>query len=113
MLKLYVERGEDDNSPGNAGGAQDGGLVQAGTGIMENLEDHSVHDEELLKLGCCYQQESIQDIKLGVDLSEAQQREIMGTLRGYSDVFTDVPGKSNLIEHHINLTDVSPVRSKP
>ena len=37
---------------------------------------------------------------------------MMKILETYEGVFTDVPGKSNLIEHRILLNNEDPVRSK-
>ena len=48
-----------------------------------------------------------------MNLGEAQQGEIIDVLGKYSDVFTDVPGKSNLIQHRVELTENEPIRSKP
>ena len=47
-----------------------------------------------------------------MNLGEAQQ-ETTNVLGKYSDVFTDVPGKINLIEHRVELTENEPIRSKP
>ena len=35
----------------------------------------------------------------------------MNTLSECGEVFTDIPGKSNVIEHKIELIDTSPIRS--
>ena len=37
----------------------------------------------------------------------------MDVLGKYSDVFTDVPGKTNLVEHRVEPTENKPIRSKP
>ena len=66
-----------------------------------------------MDLGSFQQKESLQDVCLGMNLGEAQQDEIMGILRKYSDVFTDVSGKTNLIEHRVEPTKNEPIRSKP
>ena len=66
-----------------------------------------------MDLGSFQQKEGLQDVCLGMNLGEAQQDEIMDVLRKYSDVFTDVLGKPNLIEHRVELTENEPIRSKP
>ena len=48
-----------------------------------------------------------------MDLKEDQQKQMMKILETYKGVFTDVPGKSNLIEHRIMLNNEDTVRSKP
>ena len=52
-------------------------------------------------------------MQFGVDLTEDQQKEMMKILEIYKEVFTDVPGKSNLVEHRIILNNEDPVRYKP
>ena len=47
-----------------------------------------------------------------MNLGKAQHGEIMDVLGKYSDVFTDVSGKTNLIEHRIELPKNEPIRSK-
>ena len=56
---------------------------------------------------------SLQDICLEVNLGEARQREIMNVLGKFSDVFTDVLGRANLIEQRIELNENEQIRSKP
>ena len=64
-------------------------------------------------MGRCHQKEDIRDIQLGVNLTEDQQKEMMKILETYKEVFTDAPGKSNLIVHWIVLNNENSVRSKP
>ena len=54
----------------------------------------------------------IRDIHFEVNLTEDQQKEMMKILDTYKGVLTNVPGKSNLIEHRIILNNEDPVRSK-
>ena len=37
----------------------------------------------------------------------------MNTLSSHEEVFLDIPGKTNIVEHKIELTDNNPVRSRP
>ena len=34
-------------------------------------------------------------------------------IRRYRDVFTDVPGETDVIQHRVKLTDDTPIRCKP
>lgn len=45
-------------------------------------------------------------------MSEERKRQVIGLLEEYADVFSNVPGKTNLAEHEIKLTSDKPVRSK-
>ena len=44
--------------------------------------------------------------------NEDQQREVRQLLEEYGDVLTDIPGKTNLAECNIELTDDIPFRIK-
>ena len=82
-------------------------------GTTQGQEDYSIDEEALMDLGSFQQKEGLQDVCLGVNLGEAQQGEIMNVLGKYSDVFTDLPGKTDLIKHRVELTEDEPIRSKP
>ena len=73
----------------------------------------SVDEEELLELGGHGQKETLRDVKLGFGLTKSQKENIWQVLGAYDSVFTDVPGKSNVIQHQITLTDSTSIRSKP
>ena len=49
------------------------------------------------------------DEKLGVGLTKSQEENVWQVLETYDSVFTDVPGKSNVIQHQITLTDSTPI----
>ena len=71
------------------------------------------HKEALIDLGSFQQKEGLQDVCLGVNLGEAHQVEILNVLGKYSGVFSDLPGKTDLIKHRVELTGNEPIRSKP
>ena len=47
------------------------------------------------------------------ELTEEQRGEVMKVLEECQDVFTDVPGLTNLGEHSITLTTEEPIHSRP
>ena len=113
MLKKYIERDDQDGAPQQN---SDNNLVMSCdvcTGIIGGNEDLSVNDEEMMELANCHQKETAKDVKLGIELTKTQQEEMMDTLVRYTEVFSDIPGKTNMIEHKIELTDNNPVRSRP
>ena len=67
----------------------------------------------MMELANCHQKETVQDVKLGIELTKIQQEEMMNTLARHTEVFSDTPGKTDMIEHKIELTDNNPVRSRP
>ena len=128
MLKPYFARKSDVESFEDTTTEPEGTkTIQASIGIAgnhaeSNSEVHesdsyddkpSVDEEELLGLGGHGQKETLRDVKLGLGLTKSQEENVRQVLRAYDCVFTDVPGKSNVIQHQITLTDSAPIRSKP
>ena len=58
-------------------------------------------------------QESISDVSINCELDEEQKNEVQNLLYEYSDVFTDIPGFTDIAEHDIVLTSQQPVRCRP
>ena len=52
-------------------------------------------------------------MKLGLGLTKPQEENVWQVLGAYDSVLTDVPGKSNVIQHQITLTNSTLIRSKP
>ena len=59
------------------------------------------------------QREGVRDVKLGDELPEDQRRVLKDLVWRYPDVFTDMPGETDSIQHQIRLTDDTPIRCKP
>ena len=127
MLKPYFERKSDVDSFGDTiTEPEETKTIQASVGIAgnqagSNAEVHesdsyddkpSVEEEELLELGGHSQKETLRDEKLGLGLTNSQEENVWQVLGAYDSVFTDVPGKSNVIQLQITLTDSTPIRSK-
>ena len=68
------------------------------TGIVGENEDLSVNNDEMMELANCHQKETVQDIKLGVELTKTQQEEMMSTLSRHDEVFSDIPGITDMIK---------------
>ena len=66
-----------------------------------------------MELANCHQKETVKDVKLEIELTKLQQEEMMDTSVRYTEVFSDIPGKTDMIEHKIELTDNNPDRSRP
>ena len=59
------------------------------------------------------QREGVRDVKLGDELPEDQRRVLKDQVLRYPDVFTDMTGETDVIQHQIRLTDDTPIRCKP
>ncbi|KAK7110259.1 hypothetical protein V1264_014164 [Littorina saxatilis] len=99
LLKLYVERPPE--------------AVQVAASVEEPAELDEFDGEELLELGDFHKKEGVDDVKLGPDLTEDQQKELHDFMGDFTHRFSDVPGSTSLVEHEVHLTSDVPVRSKP
>jgi len=70
-------------------------------------------DGDELSLFTSAQTETFKDVKVNPELTEEQRGEAMKVLEGFQDVFTDVPGLTNLENHSITLTTEEPIHSRP
>ena len=112
LLKKYVARDETDNKEIDVSGSV---LKVTGAAIIEFSEstsDDAVDDDNLLELGTCQSKESITDVRYGQQLTLDQQQELQPVISEYKHIFTDLPGTTDLIKHHVNVTCSDPVRSE-
>ena len=85
----------------------------AGASIIEYEEGEGIVDEEeLLTLGQLRGKENITDVQYGDRLTQNQRAQVEEIIGEFSDVFTDIPGNTNLIEHKIETTSTIPVKAK-
>ena len=112
-LKKYIERADQDGAPQQNSGDNQIMSCDVCTGIIGRNEDLSVNDDNMMELANCHQKETVQDVKLGVKLTKTQQEVVMNTLSRHEKLFSDIPGKTNMIKHKIELTENNPVRSRP
>jgi hypothetical protein len=126
LLKKYVTR-ESHEGPDNTGGKSDevekvGILEVVSVAVIEEEEKEEEIDsvEDLtgekqidIELPRFQAKETVQDVHINPELTSEKRRQLQDLVREYSDVFTDVPGNTILIEHEIKLTSTTPVRSRP
>lgn len=95
MLRLWVDREESVLSVKTIGP-----LIQEEEGMAEISPSPT-------------QTESVKDIAINPELSPDQRKEIDSILMEYADIFTDLPGRTNLVEHHIQTTTEIPIHQRP
>ena len=100
LLKLYHDR-EVTEDP----------VEIIGAVVLEPLDKEETDAD--LDLYSNQQTETYKDVQIDESLSVEQQQELKELIKEYQDVFTDIPGRTNLGEHSIQLTSADPVRSKP
>ena len=108
MLKKYISREPE----GNVVPVDDtDGATVAVAGVIHQDIDPELG--EVPDLEGYRQREGVRDVKLGDELPEDQRRVLKDLVRRYPDVFTDMPGETDVIQHQIRLTDDTPIRCKP
>ena len=108
MLKKYISREPEENvvSVDDTDGA-----TVAVAGVIHQDVDPELG--EVPDLEGYRQREGVRDVKLGDELPEDQRRVLKDLVRRYPDVFTDMPGETDVIQHQIKLTNDTPIRCKP
>ena len=108
LLKRYHVLSEelmskaDDNVRGPLLETVCSAIVEATDGTQE-----AASNDRLLELRNCLSTESFEDVKYGDGLIKEQMGEVVGLVREFMGVFTDLPGTTTVVSHHIRLmTDV-------
>ena len=108
MLKKYIVR-EPKVDMVHTSNKDDATIAVAGV----IYQDTGPELGEVPDLEGYYQKEGVRDVKLGEDLFEDQRRMFKDLTRRYPNVFTDMPGETDVIQHRVKLTDDTPIRCKP
>ena len=69
------------------------------------VEQSAVNDAALLSTYNLKQKETFEDVVMNEELDEEKKTEVKELLKEYKQIFSDVPTKTNLIEHKVELTD--------
>ena len=72
-----------------------------------------VESTDFLEIGEYVAKESVSDVAIGDNLSNEQRAEFLDLANEFQSLFTEAPGTTSLIQHHIKLTSDQPVRSRP
>ena len=108
MLKKYIAR-EPEVNVVHTSNKDDSTIAVAGV-IYQDIDSEL---GEVPDLEGYHQKEGVKDVKLGEDLSEDQRRMLKDLTRRYPEVFTDMPGEIDVIQHRVKLTDDTPICCKP
>ncbi len=88
-------------------------VIPEETDNLTDEPDELTNSDDLLHLPPLESKESAKDVYISPDLTADQVKEVKRIFGNCKNVLTDVPGKTNLGEHVIELTDQEPVRCKP
>lgn len=80
-----------------------------------------LHDEEepdddipnIIAFAEAIQTQTIKDVKISEDLTKDQRHAAIQLLHEYKDFFSDIPGRTTVIEQKIVLTTNTSIRVKP
>ncbi|XP_038062382.1 uncharacterized protein LOC119732846 [Patiria miniata] len=109
LLKKYVRR-EDEKSEVMSVSNH---LSLACAGIVEAADEDFDDDTPALELPPLEQNEYSTDVHIDENRSEPETQSVRNLLEEYTDVFTDMPGRTHLVEYTVKLTTDAPIRSKP
>ena len=114
MLRKYLVRKTIDNGMVILCGCRHLEIATGGMAENDSLEETDTCEERSDDIKYCPLRatQTWKDVKISTDLNDDQQREVRQLLEEYSDVLTDIPGKTNLAECNIELTDDIPFRVK-
>ena len=114
MLRKYLVRKTIDNGMVILCGCRHLEIATGGMAENDSLEETDTCEERSDDIKYCPLRatQTWKDVKISIDLNEDQQREVRQLLEEYSDVLTDIPGKTNLAQCNIELTDDIPFRVK-
>ncbi len=91
------------------------GLVQnemLATAVVNDFDRNDDVDHEMIHVCPISSDETIADVKVNPDLTPEQKKDVQNLLEEFSDIFTTLPGCTNLVQHEIKLTTDEPIRAK-
>ena len=100
LLKTWYDRKPSDNTIKLAT------LAFIPMSKEEELEEKEANIEYLINKST----QSFKDIKLDENLTPIQKSDIRDILSKFQNTLTDIPGRTNVLEHDIRLTDTTPFK---
>ena len=112
LLKKYFER-EETTAEGAVAGGVGASCVDDAVDCAAKADEAEGENVDFLELGGYVAKESIEDVETGPNLTDEQRNEFMDLAKQFTDLFTEAPGATDLVQHHIKLVSDEPVRSRP
>lgn len=103
LLKKYIDRNQTGST-----------VPDVVSCVIINTEpDEMLSDNDpLLNIVPLKATETVDDVKVNDGLSTEQKQEVRKLLDEFSDVLSDLPGRTDVVQHEINLTTEDPIRNK-
>ena len=100
MMKQYVER-------------QNVGCVcTSSKNPLEEDDSEGSEDGDKIVFVTSRQSENYSNVHIDDNLNDQQKFQVGHLLKQYNDVLTDVPGRTDVIQHDIKLTSTEPIRTR-
>ena len=112
LLKKYFEQ-EETRAEGAIAGGVGATCVDDAVDCAAKADEAEGENVDFLELGGYVAKESIEDVKTGPNLTDEQRNEFMDLAKQFTNLFTEAPGATDLVQHHIKLISDEPVRSRP
>ena len=112
LLKKYFER-EETTAEGAVAGGVGATCEDDAVDCAAKADEAEGENVDFLELGGYVAKESIEDVKTGPNLTDEQRNEFMDLAKQFTNLFTEAPGATDLVQHHIKLISDEPVRSRP
>ncbi|KAK3085949.1 hypothetical protein FSP39_011202 [Pinctada imbricata] len=106
LLKLYTER--EPQGKGVSVVLNDSTLNNVSASVIDCSDEQQ---NELADLPVCKAKEGPCDVEVSSELSPEQNLKVIDVLNSFSDVLTDLPGRTCVLQHNIQLTCEVPVRA--
>ena len=107
LLKRYVERDDEDSSREVSAQVDQVGAIH----IVD--EDDGIDGSVRITFPAVEQTEGIDDVRFGDDVPVDKQTQMQALFQEFTDVMTDVPGKTDIISHSVELTSDEHIRTRP
>lgn len=104
MLKQYFERFKSHRNDNE---------VTSSTCVISEQDSDSFDLSVSLVLPSTVGSETYKDVVINPYLSDSQKSSVLSILSDFQQVFTDIPGRTNLVTHSIKLTSTEPINVKP
>ena len=94
LLKKYFERVERAVGAGATS-------IDDAVDCEAKVDEAEEEEVDFLELGGYVAKESIEDVTTGPNLTHEQQNEFMDLAKQFTNLFTEAPGTTDLVQHHI------------
>ena len=112
LLKKYFARVETTAEGAVAGGVG-ASCVDDAVDCAAKADEAEGENIDFLELGGYVAKESIKDVETGPNLTDEQRNEFLDLAKQFTNLFTEAPGATDLVQHHIKLISDELVRSRP